>query len=498
MTPRTLIGHLARHAHTTPDRLAVGSVASALTYGVLWERVLFAAHVLRTAGVGAGDRVALAAPRDPEFLYGYFACHALGAIAVPHEPDIVATKLQQIVELVGARLALTSRAAPSLPCPTLGLATLAHGGEVSQAAAFVEPDPERPADVLLTSGTTGTPKGVRLTQRNILAAARNINQFIGNTAEDREALALPLSHSFGLGRARCQILAGGALILTPGFQFPKQLFEAMRHWRASGVSFVPAAWTLLTRLSGERIAEFAPALRYVEIGSAAMPRSEKERLLRLFPKTRICMHYGLTEASRSAFIEFHDAQDRLDSIGRPSPNVDIRVVDEDDRELAPRAVGRIRIRGEHVAGGYWNAEAGDRLRGGWLYSGDLGYRDEDGYLYLSGREDDVINVGGRKVHPTEVEQALVRHELIADAACVGTTDALTGEGVRALLVARQGTSPASLPSRETLIEFLRQTLEPYKVPSSFEWVSTIPRNASGKVERRTIAGAPPPLAGARG
>lgn len=502
MTPRALLGHLARHAETRPTSLAVALRTNGITYGELWERVRLAADVLREQGVEPGDRVVLAAPREPEFLYAYFACHLLRAIAVPHDPEIAPARLQGIVELLRPRIALTVRQTPvdSLGSKSVALAALTRSAAPASADEFLEPDPEHPADILLTSGTTGNPKGVILTHRNILAAARNINQFIGNTAEDREAIALPLNHSFGLGRVRCQILAGGALILTPGFQFPKHVFEAMKSWRATGFSFVPSAWAMLTRLTGERLAEYSPTLRYIEIGSAPMPRAEKERLMRLFPRTRICMHYGLTEASRSAFIEFHESKDRLDSVGRPTPNVDMRLIDEEGRELGPRRIGSIQIRGEHVMGGYWMAGS-ERLQGKWLRTGDLGYRDEDGYLYLCGREDDVINIGGRKVHPTEIEQALLGHERIGDAVCVGTPDPITGEAVRALLVAKPG--HLELPSAEALADFLRARLEQYKIPGAFEWVPSIPRNPSGKVERKAAGGLPgrsaaPADPGARG
>jgi long-chain acyl-CoA synthetase len=491
VTPRTLIGHFVRHADTSPAALAVAFGTSAITYGALRDRVLLTAERLREAGVEAGDRVMVAAAREPEFLEAYFACHVLSAIAVPYEPDIAAPRFQGIVELLRPRVVVTNRKM-EMEAPGCTILVFAELNYATAAAAparandFVEPNPEHPADVLLTSGTTGKPKGVVLTHGNILAAARNINQFVGNTAEDREAVALPLSHSFGLGRVRCQILAGGALILTRGFQFPKQMFEAMTSWTATGFSFVPAAWTMLTRLTGEKLTEASPELRYIEVGSAALSRTEKERLIRLFPNTRICMHYGLTEASRSAFIEFHSSSDRLDSIGRPAPNVEIRIVDEAGRELGPREIGRIQIRGDHVMGGYWNADASERLQGRSLYSGDLGYRDEDGYLYLRGREDDVINVGGRKVHPAEIEQVLLGDERIGDAVCVGMPDPLTGEAIRAFLVAKNGADQC--PSDEAVADFLMNRLEPYKIPAAFEWVSSIPRNASGKIDRKAVAG----------
>lgn len=488
MKPCTVVGHLARTAEASPTSLAVACGARAVSYGELWDNIRLAAHALREHGVETGNRVVLAAPREPEFLSAYFACHLLRAIAVPYEPDIAAPRLESIIDLLRPRIILTSRRMPveTPTCKALSLAALIPSVDPPDTVAFTEPDPDQPADILLTSGTTGQPKGVVLSHGNILAAARNINQFIGNTAEDSEAVALPLSHSFGLGRVRCQILAGGALILTRGFQFPKQMFEVMRSWKATGLAFVPAAWAMLTRLTGESLAEFSPQMRYIEIGSASMPRSEKEHLMRLFPRTRICMHYGLTEASRSAFIEFHESRDRLDSVGRPTPNVAIRIVDEEGHEVGPHVLGKIQIGGEHVMTGYWGAELDERREGPWLRSGDLGYRDEDGYIYVCGREDDVINVGGRKVNPAEVEQPLAAHERIAEAVCVATQDPITGEAVRALLVARPG--DGELPSAEALADFLSPTLETYKIPVRFEWVPSLPRNSAGKVVRKAAAG----------
>lgn len=484
--PATLIGHLAQRVEASPASLAVAFGASSVTYGELWDSVRLAAHILREHGVKPGDRVLLVAPRQPEFLYGYFACHLLHAVAVPYETDITPPRLESILELLRPRIVLTTRQLPgeTLRCSSLPLGALVSDSSLPSRHEVIEPEPAQPADILLTSGTTGKPKGVVLSHGNILAAARNINQFIGNTAEDREALALPLSHSFGLGRVRCQILAGGALILTRGFQFPKQMFEVMREWKATGFAFVPAAWAMLTRLTGDSLAEFSAQMKYIEIGSASMPATEKERLRRLFPHTRICMHYGLTEASRSAFIEFHESRDRLDSVGKPTPNVAIRIVDDEGRELGPGLIGSIQISGDHVMTGYW-ADDSEQREGAWLRSGDLGYHDEDGYLHVCGREDDLINVGGRKVNPAEVEQALLQQERIAEAVCVGVQDPITGQAVRALLVAKPG--DGELPSAEALADFLSVRVENYKIPVRFEWIPSIPTNSSGKVKRKAAA-----------
>jgi long-chain acyl-CoA synthetase len=413
--------------------------------------------------------------------------HLLEAIAVPVAPLPDAGALAAAVEVVDPKVILLSRApASDQPRRTLPLSELACEGASTQAAEVRLPDPDSEADILLTSGTPGKPTGVVLTHRNIVAAAQHINEFIGNTGEEREALVLPLNHSFGLGRLRCQMLAGGTLVFTEGLLFPKKLFEAMACWRTTGIAFVPAGWAMLSRLTGEKLAEFANELRFIEIGSSPMPLEEKRRLVRLFPKTRICMHYGLTEASRSLFIEFHESMSRLDSIGKPSPHVEVRILGDDGEVLRPGEQGSIAVRGDHVMARYWNVPTEGRFRDGWLLSGDIGYRSEDGYLYLEGRQDDVINVGGWKVFPTEVEAALRQHEAVAECVCIGVPDphGITGDGIHAFLQAREGL--AVLPEWQGLRDFLVGKIEFHKVPAVFEWVSSIPRNVTGKVQRHLM------------
>src|SRR5262245_31979499 len=331
IAPRSLVHCINRHVESTPEKLALAHENREICYAELWRRILDAAAKLRDMGVRSQDRVLLAAPWAPEFVFAYFACHMLGAVSVSVPTQLPPETLATIVKTVRPRLVcLIGRHNPEYPCANLS----ELGADEVVPSGYVEfPDSTAPADILLTSGTTGNPKGVILAHRSILAAARNINTFIGNTAEDREAIALPLNHSFGLGRLRCQMLAGGAVILTDGLMFPKKLFAAIHKWKATGFAFVPAGWAMLTRLTGEKLADFSHQLRYIEIGSAPMARDQKLRLMQLFPLTKICMHYGLTEASRSAFIEFHESSDHLDSIGKPAPNVDIRILDPEGREL---------------------------------------------------------------------------------------------------------------------------------------------------------------------
>jgi long-chain acyl-CoA synthetase len=456
-----------------------------VTYGRLASRVVAAAGALRDLGVQPGDRVVLAAAGTPAFAYAYLATHLVGAVAVPLAPDVPAPRRDLVIERARPRLAFATRPfAHERLGPVRSLASLAEAPEPTEG--FPDPDPGATADLLFTTGTSGLPKGVALTHANVLAGAVNINQTIGNGRDDREVVPLPFSHSFGLGRLRCVLLAGGTLLPVPGFRLPGEVFRALEAGRATGLAGVPAGFAILLRYE-EELARHADRLRYVEIGSAPMSLEHKRRLRVALPRTRLFMHYGLTEATRSAFVELHEAGERLDSIGRPTVNVDVRVVDRAGVEVPPGVRGEIVVRGATVAQGYW--EDPDLTRrvfvDGWLRTGDVGRRDADGFLYLEGREDDMINVGGFNVAPAEVERALEAHPAVERAACVGVPDpqGVTGQAVKAFLVGRPETAR---PAGESLAGFLRGRVEDYKIPTRWEWLDALPETSSGKVQRAVL------------
>ncbi len=482
----TILSKLLKRCEDHPEKLAIVSGKRAVRYGELRDRICSAAARFKDMGVGHGDRIILAASSSPSFTYGYFGTHAIGAVAISIDPLTPASRLRFIIEQVDPKGVFTVKEynEGGFSVSNINELDSLEYGSIDVGV----PDPRDVSDVLFTTGTTGKPKGVVLTHGNILSAARNINTFIGNKDDDVEIVPLPLSHSFGLGRLRCAMLAGGTIVLVDGFTFPGRIFRAMEQFRATGFAFVPAGLAVLLRLTGDEIGKYAEQLRYIEIGSAPMPQEHKEWLMRLLPKTRICMHYGLTEASRSTFIEFHESREKLNSIGKPSPSVEVRVSDENDRELPPNQTGRIMVKGKMVMKGYWKDDelTESALREGWLCTGDVGYRDDDGFLYLAGREGDMINVGGLKVSPVEVEEVLSCHVKVENCACIGIPDpgGITGEAVKAYLVSKNPSSQK--PTGDELIEFLKGKLEPYKIPVAFEWVESIPQTSSGKIQRDVL------------
>ena len=431
----TIEQQIELNAQRIPDKVALISGETKVTYSELWEHCCELAQSLQDdTTFYKGKRIILSAAGNIEFVYRYFGTHIAGGICVPIDPDTKPARREYIEHVISEGI------------PSLGM-----------------------ADVLFTTGTTGAPKGVVLTHQNLAAAARNINEYIGNTEDDIELLALPVSHSFGLGRLRCVLSKGGTIVLLGSFANVKRFFIAMETNHVTGFGMVPASWQFLKRMSRDKICNYADQLHYIEIGSSFMPIEEKQQLNEWLPKTRICMHYGLTEASRSAFMEFHEYANNLSSIGKPAPNTDIQIID-----------GEICVKGEHVTQSYWN-ESPERIaqdfHGDYFRTGDSGWKDENGDIYIKGRIKEMINVGGEKVSPMEVEDYLNAIPQILESACCALHDEVMGEVVEAFVVEKDPISD------KEIMAIIRPQLENYKWPKKIVRVDAIPKTSSGKIQR---------------
>ena len=474
-----LLCDILRHAINTPDRIALVAGDDRVTYARLAASIEHAAACLRAFSVERGDRIMLVAQKQVEFIYLYFAAHWLGVINVVVDALSPRERLDYIAETTRPVVVFGDNVdLKGYRCVSFRAAALAgRAGEITSLSPCSENDV---ADVMFTTGTTGAPKGVCLSHANIAGSAANTNGFIGTAADDVEALALPLSHSFGLGRVRCVLTAGATLVLVGNFANLKSFFNVLQQEHVTGFGMVPAVWQYIKRLSGRRIARFAQQLNYIEIGSAPLPIEDKRLLMELFPDTRLCMHYGLTEASRALFTEFNSAAD-LDSVGRPaSPLVEARVLDEVGHPVPDGVDGEICVRGNMVTSSYFLPRDNEgAFFGDWFRTGDWGHRDANGDFYLTGRKKELINVGGEKVSPATIERAIISLGVV-DCACIAVPDpnGVLGEVPKAFLQ-----RDAQSPSLEEVKDGLQRLLPAHEIPVQWEWIDRIPRTASGKIQR---------------
>lgn len=478
---KTIEEQIFDQVQNTPDKVALISGDTEITYSQLWDYCLCAAEKLKQDyHLKKGDRVILSAAGNIEFVYAYFGVHIAGGICVPIDPDTNQTRFEYIEK--STTPVCVMGLLHNVKKETIPFSDVVNG---TSKATYIVPEQSQVADILFTTGTTGAPKGVALSYNNLSAAARNINAFIGNTSSDVELLALPVSHSFGLGRLRCSLSMGATVVMLGTFANVKKFFKEMARCQVTMFAMVPASWGFIKKMSGKYIVKFADQLKFIEIGSSFMPVEDKELLMTLLPKTRICMHYGSTEASRSAFMEFHTYKDNLLSIGKASPNVEIKIFTSQGTPAALGEEGEVCVKGEHVTCSYWN-ETPERFASdfydGYFRTGDCGTMDAEGNIYLKSRIKEMINVGGKKVSPMEVEDILNTIPGIKESACIGIPDPgiVLGEVVKAFIVADDNLSD------EEIIQQLRPQLEVYKLPVEIERINAIPKTGSGKIQRLSL------------
>lgn len=482
MKSKSIVEGFFRSAEKHPEKSAIIWKDNEISYSQAAESVAKAASFLKSKGVEKGDRVVFYGDKNPLFAYVYLATHLLNAVAVPLDVKLPEDRLLDLLHQTEPKVVLHPTESDH-PFEQFPFSEEILNENLLDLENQPFPEHENLADILFTTGTTGSAKGVKLTQLNILAGALNSNSFIGNDASDTEIIPLPLHHAFGLRRLRTNLYLGASVVLVDGFLFPKLFFDAIENHQATGICMVPSGFAIVKKLMKDRYIQHFKKLKYIEFGSAPMEMDEKLELAQNLPETRICMHYGLTEAAANIFTEFHDAAGKLHAVGQASPNVEIAILNEAGKKLEVGEIGEISVKGEIQAPGYWKKPelTKQSFINGWFKTGDLGYKDEEGYVFLSGRKDDVINVGGKKVFPSEIEKALNEHPSVKDSACISVSGSgeLTGEKIKAFIVPKRKEEP----SAKELIGYLREKLESYKIPQEFQFIRKIPITASGKKQR---------------
>ncbi|WP_027532798.1 non-ribosomal peptide synthetase [Bradyrhizobium sp. WSM3983] len=492
---------LAFHARTTPEAPALLAPGRPpLIYGALGAGIAHLVQTLRGRGIAPGDRIAVALPRGADSALALIAV-ASSCACVPVNPDLTADELQRYFSELKLT-ALVTRAdmnSPSrdvaraldiavidfVPGPEANLGGCeligpAVGPACANGAASAEDD----AFILLTSGTAARPKMVPLTHRNVCLSAQNAGRALSLTSHDRLLNALPLFHAHGLISGLLTALAAGSsVIVTGGFDAPS-FFGWMRDLQPTWYTAVPTIHrALLTAAEANPERGRSSSLRVIRSASASLAPAILNGLEATFG-VPVLETYGMTEAASQIAANPFELR-KIGSVGRAA-GPEIAIMDGTGRELASGAYGEIMLRGPNMSRGYYNDEAATQaaFRNGWFRTGDLGYLDADGYLFIVGRIKDVINRGGQKVSPLEVEEVLLAHPSVLEAGIFAIPHAKLGENVAAVVVLRANSEVTS----DQLRQFARKRLAAYKVPSLIRSVAALPKGASGKVKRNALAG----------
>lgn len=478
----SVIEAIAYYGEHEGDKVAVITDSKQITYSELCQRIRQYAAVLSQQGIHSGDKVILAADYTERFVEVYFAVHWLGAISVVVEKNASPDSLTGVIQNILPQFMILNQRFQGVT--TYELFSHRTGGGISKADFSLD----SLADILFTTGTTGEPKGVMLSHRNEVAGALNVINGGEMKKGDRNLLTMPLHHAFGLTTLRAVLYRGSTAVLQEGVASIKRMNDNIQRLKCNCIYMVPSALQVLFFQTRQRLDLLLGSVEKIEFCTAPLDQKMRMVLVEQLKEVRLYNSYGATEAARSVYMRIDENEDKRNAIGQPVKNVSIWIVDAERNRIvsSKQKVGHFAIRGDMNMLGYYGDPCTTDcvLDKGVFYSEDLGYMDEDGYIYLVGRSNDVINVGGEKVAPLEIENAALNYSGVRECACIGVEDPEKIRGfVPILYVVQMPDEHIDLNGLHTYLESL---LENYKVPYEIVLIDEIPKNQIGKIDRKNL------------
>jgi acyl-CoA ligase (AMP-forming) (exosortase A-associated) len=481
------------------ERIALIHAARSVSYSAFRALVHQYAAALHHAGLRRGDRVAILLPKSIEECAAIFAISRAGGVFVPINPLLRPAQARHIIEDCEAAVLITNDELADAHGETLNALqalTVLRTGAMPLDDAPLPASPaigEDLAAILYTSGSTGSPKGVMLSHRNLIAGTRIVRTYLGITGDDRILSILPFSFDYGLNQLLTAIEQRASLVMLT-FRFGDEIVRAIRDHQCTGLAGVPTIWSILTRAAPLLEKTPLPSLRYITNSGGAVPSATTARLRQLLPDTRIFWMYGLTEAFRSTYLPPDEIDRRPTSIGKAIPECEVFAVTADGKRTKPGEPGILVHRGPTVSLGYWKRpeDTARVLRPNPLiptdcgadivcYSGDLVVEDEDGFFHFVGRDDAMIKSSGYRISPTEVEEVLMATGQFRQIAVIGLPDALIGQRVHAVGVSRG--EPIDVPMT---LKAASEKLASFMMPRDIEIVSELPVTPNGKIDYKAL------------
>lgn len=477
----SIVEAIAYYGEHQGDKIAIVTDCAQVNYAELWKKIQQYAAVLSKQGIHNGDKIVLAADYSDQFVEVYFAIHWLGAVSVVVEKNASSSSISHLVQSLSPQYIILNQAEEGTKTYELFNVT-----ECDMVRGKITPDSL--ADILFTTGTTGTPKGVMLSHQNEVAGALNVISGGEMVQEDRNLLTMPLHHAFGLTTLRAVLYKGSTAILQDGVASLKKMNDNIQKKRCNCVYMVPSALRVLYFQTRQRLDLLLGTVKKIEFCTAPLDKKMRLVLSEQLKGVRLYNSYGATESARTVYMRLDQNTENMDAIGKAVENVSICIVDDDRKEIhsSRQNFGHLAICGAMNMIGYYDDPRMTKqvLENGIFYSEDLGYVDEDGYIYLVGRNNDVINIGGEKVSPLEIENTALEYDGVQECACIGVEDPKDVLGsVPVLYVVREIDKNFNVGM---LQQYLEERLENYKIPYKIIEVKEIPKNHIGKIDRKGL------------
>lgn len=483
---RSIVEAIFHHAEEHPDKLCLVDDDGQVTYSDYRKRICLFASFFSKNGICPGDRVVVEASQTIDYLAIQAAIQLLGAVFVPVEHNCAADKIARFARQAEAA-AVICTSGNFAPLKTFSFGQLALS--LDNAAPFVPshfPEDSEVCEILFSTGTTGKEKGIVLTHANNAAVAENVISGVEMEKDNVELIPSPMNHSHGLRRYYANMYNGSTVLLLGSIMNMPRFFQLLDEYGATSMAMVPSALAVVLKLSRDKLANYRSRLRYIQFGAAPMMEADQKKICSLLPDTRLYNFFGSTESGCVCIYNFNRPDSKKHCIGKPTRNAEIVIVDDERRPIVSSAIspGLLSGRGRMNMKGYWkDTEETERvLQDGFVYSNDIAYYDEDGDIILLGRRGDVINVGGNKVSPEEIENAAKEIPGVADCGVIAVPDLMKGSVPKLFIQMDEGIKFDPVAVRTALA----QSLEPYKVPAFIVEIDRIPRSFNGKLLRREL------------
>lgn len=490
----TLVNRIIYLAHTNPDKLAIAFKKETLSYKELLLRIAGIAEQLKKENISLGDRICFTALSKPEMVVTYLGIQLCGGVAVFLDKNGTPENMALTYHESGAKLLLTDKPMKDFSAG-IEIRSLREVYQNSDCIDTIEnikeicPNSDTFAEILFTTGTTGNPKGVVLSYKSVYNILSNTIEGLGIRENDTMLIPLPLNHSLALRILRAVLYQGATVVLQNGFTFAKEVENNIIQYHCNSMVCVPSSFEVMRSQMQDSFSSILGKMRFIEFGAGSLTIKQRREITSLLPNTTIFNTWGSSESGGAIFCNVSEAvkdENIIGALGKPlNGKVEIKVLNSQGQEIESNIAnpGRMAIKGDMQMAGYWNnpEATAKTLVNGWLLTGDMVYV-QNGYVFMLGRADDIINVGGEKVSPIEVENIAGQYEYIKECACIGVTDpdGILGQIPVLFVVVKNGYSD------ELLLKFLSTKMERYKFPRQFFKIASLPRNRMQKINRAEL------------
>ena len=489
----SVVENVANHAAINPDKLALADAKQALSYGEVWKRIYGLSKKFEEMGLGFENCVVVECNQSVDYLICALAVQLAGGIFVPLEKNVATARAVEITTdteavIYVSKAPLEEKLPDGINPAFLNIDDCSAFPWEDEISNVSFPKSDDVCEILFSTGTTGKSKGIVLTHSNDIAIAENVMYGVKMKKDNVEMVPMPTSHSHGLRRTYSNLVNGSSVVFVDGVTLLKKVFNMIEEYHVTSIDLSPSMLSIIFKLSKDRLGDYADQMDYIQLGSAPLPEEDKVHLSRILPNTRLYNFYGSTEAGCSCLLDFNAMAGKKGCIGKPAVNAHFIVVDENRNEIqsSPDNLGFLASSGAINMREYFKAPelTESAMANGFIYTKDLGYIDEEGLVYMLGRKDDVINYGGIKISPEELEAIIVKNPIIKDCALIPVKDALTGQAPK-LLIALEKADGSEYDSKEFKV-FLQENLDANKQPKYIEIIDEIPRTFNGKIKRNQL------------